>query len=261
MRVVRNSRYIGQQRRRAKLFALVGFLLFISVFGVMYLANNLLLAYAFMLPAYILFIVGMQQMGKWTSTSRKPRADLILDQQLKGLPDAKYALVHFGRADKTTLEHTLLHPGGLLVIVVRQVAGKIALKGKRFSKASNPLSRLMGASGPPLANPELELESATKALEAKLAAEQLEVDVEGVVVFTSYDHELDEIDPELDAISISELPEYVRYLPSDAGIRPQERDRIVALIADGAGFERSEPTRTRRPVVVKRRPASGRAET
>ena len=256
MRVVRNTRYIGQQRRRAKLFALGGFLLFISVFGIMTLTKNLLFAYLAMLPAYVLFIVGMQQMGKWTSTARRPRADLLLDQQLKNLPDAKYAMVHYGRVGKTGLEHVLLHPGGLLVIVVRQVQGKIAVKGKRFTRASNPLTRIMSASGPPLASPEVELDAATTALRERLAEEKLEVDVDGVVVFTAFDHELEEDDPELDVISMAELPEYVRYLPADAAIRPQERDRLLRLVADGQEFERTEPSRTRRPVVVKRRAAS-----
>ncbi len=253
MRVVRNTRYIGQQRRRAKLFALGGFLLFISVFAIMTFTKNLLFAYLAMLPAYVLFIVGMQQMGKWTSTARRPRGDLLLDQQLKNLPDAKYAMVHYGRLGKTTLEHVLLHPGGLLVVVVRQVQGKIAVKGRRFTRASNPLTRIMGASGPPLASPEVELDAATTALTERLAEEQLEVDIEGVVVFTSFDFELDEDDPELDVISITEFPEYVRYLPADGGISPKERDRIVGLLAEGQEFERNEPVRTRRPVVVKRR--------
>jgi len=261
MRVVRNSRYIGQQRRRAKLFALGGFLLFISVFGIMTLTQNLLFAYLAMLPAYVLFIVGMQQMGKWTSTSRRPRADLLLDQQLKNLPDAKYAMVHYGRLGKTSLEHVLLHPGGLLVVVVRQVQGKIAVKGTRFTRASNPLVRIMGASGPPLASPDVELLSATTALTERLAAEKLEVEVDGVVVFTSFDHFLEEDDPELDVISIAELPEYVRYLPADGGIRPQEQERIVALMVEGQQFERTEPVRTRRPVVVKRRAPASRPTT
>ena len=256
MRVVRNTSYIARQRRRAKLFALGGFILFVSVFGVMTLTKNLLLAYAAMLPAYVLFIVGMQQMGKWTSTARRPRADLLLDQQLKSLPDAKYALVHYGRLGKTSIEHVLLHPGGLLVIVVRQVAGKIAVDGRRFSRASNPLSRIMGASGPPLASPDVKLDAGMKALAERLLEEKIDLDVEGVVVFTSFDFALEEDDPEIDVIGIAELPEYVRYLPADGSIRPQSRDRIVELLAEGQGFERSEPVRTRRPVVVKRRAAS-----
>jgi hypothetical protein len=86
-----------------------------------------------------------------------------------------------------------------------------------------------------------------------LKEHQLEVDVDGVVVFTSADHHLDEFDPEIDAIGVSDLPDYIRVLEVDPSFRQQERDMIANKLTAGEGFERTEPARTRRPVVVKRR--------
>ena len=256
MRVVRDPVYIGQQSRRSKLLALAGFLLFIAVFGIMAFTGNVLFAYAAMIPAYLLFIMGMQQLGKWSNSSRRPRADVTIDAQLKHLPDSKYAMIHYARVGRRVVEHILVHPGGLLVIVVRDVAGKITLKKRRFTRSSGILSRLIGASGPPLGTPDIELRESVAAVEEQLKAEQLELDVDGVVVFTAYDHQLDEEDPEIDVIAVRELADYVRFLPADTALRPQERERVIAILSGGKAVESTERQRTRRPVVVKRKAAT-----
>ena len=72
-------------------------------------------------------------------------------------------------------------------------------------------------------------------------------------MFTAYDHQLDEVDPEIDAIGLGDLADYVRVLEPDPHFKQQERDLITGQLTSGAGFERNDPIRTRRPVVVKRR--------
>src|SRR4051794_31361425 len=122
MRLIRNTQYIRSQKSRAKWLTLGGFLLFVSGFGLIAFLSNPVFSYLTIIPAYVLFIAGMQQLGKWTNSPRKPRGDLLIDSQLKNLPD-KYTLVHYAKAGKQTIEHVLLHPGGALIIVVRDVAG------------------------------------------------------------------------------------------------------------------------------------------
>lgn len=252
MRVIRNATYTRQQKSRAKWLTISGFLLFALGFALVAVFDNALYSYATLIPAYVLFIAGMQQLGKWTNSARRPRGDLMLDELLKHLSD-KYTLIHYAKIGQTVVEHLLVHPGGALVIVVRDVAGRVELRKKRFRRTSNILARVIGASGPPLGQPDVELDSGIDTVEAALKEHQLEVDVEGVVVFTSADHQLDEIDPEIDAIGVSDLPDYVRVLEVDTSFRQQERDMIATKLTAGEGFERTEPSRTRRPVVVKRR--------
>jgi len=252
MRLIRNTSYIRAQKSRAKWLALGGFVLFLAGFGAIAVLKNPIFSYLSIIPAYVLFIAGMQQLGKWTNSPRKPRGDLLIDASLKNLPD-KYTLIHYTRIEKQMIEHTLLHPGGALVIVLRDVAGKIRVDGKRFRKTSNPLARILSASGPPLGQPDDEMDSGVAALETLLKANQSEIEVHGVVVFTAMDHELDEHDPQLDVIGIADLPDYVRVLDVDPSFKQSERDQIANLLAAGDGFERDEPARTRRPVVVKRR--------
>lgn len=253
MRVIRNASYARQQKSRAKWLTIAGFILFGSGFLFVGVLNNPIFSYLTLIPAYVLFIVGMQQLGKWTNSPRRPRGDLLLDETLKHLPD-RYTLIHFVRmSEKSVIEHLLLHPGGALVIVLRDVAGKIELRKKRFRRMANPFTRILGASGPPLGQPDHEMDLAIAALEGYLKEAQNEIDVSGVVVFTALDHSLEESDPEIDVIGIKDLPDYVRVLDVDPSFRQQDRDQIANDLTSGEGYERPEPARTRRPVVVKRR--------
>jgi hypothetical protein len=252
MRVIRNVTYVRQQKSRAKWLTLAGFILFASGFASVAVLETPWLSYLTLIPAYVLFIAGMQQLGKWTNSPRRPRGDIALDELLKHLPD-RYTLIHYAKVGNTIVEHILLHPGGALAIVLRDVTGKIELRKKRFRRQSNPLTRILSASGPPLGQPDHEHDQAIAATEAFLKEIQQEVDVTGVVVFTSPDHQLEEIDPELDAIALADLPDYVRVFDPDPSFRQNDRDHIANALTAGEGFERPEPLRTRRPVVVKRR--------
>ena len=252
MRVIRNVTYARKQKSRAKWLTISGFLLFALGFALVAVLNNVMYSYMTLIPAYVLFIAGMQQLGKWTNTPRRPRGDILLDETLKHLPD-RYTLIHFAKVGNTVIEHVLLHPGGALTIVIRDVAGRVELQKKRFRRRSNPIGRIIGASGPPLGQPEHEVEGGVAALQALLKERQHEIDVSGVVVFTAIDHELDEIDPELDAIGIADLADYVRVLEPDPSFKQSDREQVAGILTAGDGFERNEPVRTRRPVVVKRR--------
>lgn len=252
MRVIRNVGYTRQQKSRAKWLTISGFLLFALGFVLVGVLDNVMYSYATLVPAYVLFIAGMQQLGKWTNTTRRPRGDVLLDETLKHLPD-RYSMIHYAKVGNVVLEHVLLHPGGALLIVMRDVVGKIELKRKHFRRKVNPISRMIGASGPPLGQPDRELDQSVAALEQLLKEHQSEIDVSGVVVFTAPDHQLEEVDPELDSIDINDLADYVRVLEPDSSFKQQDRDKIANALTKGDGFEQSGPARTRRPVVVKRR--------
>jgi hypothetical protein len=252
MRVIRNVDHARKQKSRAKWLTISGFLLFVLGFVLVGLLDNVIFSYATLIPAYVLFIAGMQQLGKWSNSARRPRGDFLIDETLKHLPD-RYTLIHYAKAGNAVLEHLLLHPGGALLIVMRDVAGKIELRKKRFRRLANPIGRIIGASGPPLGQPDREIDEGTAALTTLLKEKQAEIDVHAVVVFTAFDHQLEEIDPEIDAIGLGDLADYVRVLEPDASFKQQERDQIANQLTTGDGFERNVPVRTRRPVVVKRR--------
>ncbi len=254
MRIVRNVGYVKRRKRVAKWSALLGLTLLIAVFVLALNPRYLLFAYAMLFGGFILFNSGMQQVGKW---SRNPRNDVALDMRLSGLSD-KYALIHYAQLGKRTVEHMLLHPGGVLVITARELPGRIVARKGRWRKKGVGIGRLFGMSGPQLGNPVYETTQSIATVEAHLAAHQLQVDVSGVVVFVSPLVNLEVEDPTYPALKIEELADFVWELPADASVRQNERDALLEALAIGERLEVSGQRKNRRPV-KSRRPVKKRA--
>lgn len=249
MRIVRHTSYIASRKRRAKFMALGGFLALTGTLFLALLPNFLLPSYIVMLAAFMLFNLGMQQIGKWT---RNPRNDQILDHQLKALPD-RYSLIHYAPAGEQRIEHVVVHPGGLLVVTAKEIDGQIDVKANRWRRRSAGLRRFFTFSGPQLGNPGVETDRAVGALESFLVDEQLEVDVEGCVVFLHPQTELDVEEPEFPILHGDELPQFINELPADESFTSRERDRVVELLRGDEVADLQQAPVRRRP--VKRRAA------
>jgi hypothetical protein len=260
MRIVRNIGHVKRRKRLGRWSAVVGFFMLASTFALVFFPEQIMLAYVLLIVGFILFNFGMQQLGKWSNTPRSPRNDLAIDERLRDLSD-KYALLHYIRLGKRqVVEHALVHPGGVLVIAARDVPGRVVGKGNRWRRKGAGVLRLFGMSGPQLGNPSFETDKAVQEIEQVLKEGQAEFDVSGVIVFTNSMVQLEATETDYPAITLDRLPEFVRELEVDPAFKNSDRDALVALLAKGEELERSEPTRTRRPVRVKRRTASERAQ-
>lgn len=258
MRLVRNIGYVKRRRKFARLSSVFGFIFLAATFPLVFMwgdsSNLVLIAYILLFTGFILFNSGMQQLGKWSNTARHPRNDLALDSKLQQFPD-KYALIHYARIGRRVVEHLLIHPGGILVITAKDYPGKVTAKGNRWRRRGAGLSRMFGMSGPQLGNPGIETDQAITAVEAAIEAAQMEVDVEGLIVFTSPFVNVEVEDPPFTTILLDELPGIVRALEVDPSISTVDRDALVALLGKGEELEVQEVKRTRRPVKVKKRAA------
>ncbi|HEY7031598.1 MAG TPA: nuclease-related domain-containing protein [Thermomicrobiales bacterium] len=258
MRLVRNIGYVKRRKRFARLSSFFGFIFLAATFPLVFVwgqsSNLVLVAYVFLFVGFILFNMGMQQLGKWSNTPRHPRNDLALDAKLQALTD-KYVLIHYARLGKRVVEHLLIHPGGVLVITAKDFPGKVTVDGNRWRKKGLGLTRMFGMSGPQLGNPGIETEQGIEAVEASLKAGQLEVDVSGVVVFTSSTVDLEVDEPAYPVVLLDDLPGFVRSLEIDPSLRSTDRDALAELLGKGEELELQEVRRTRRPVKVKRRAA------
>ncbi|MGH2533783.1 MAG: nuclease-related domain-containing protein [Thermomicrobiales bacterium] len=257
MRIVRNTAYVQRRRRIARLSAFGGFLLLVSTFFMAFRPALILVAYSLLLVGFVIFNFGMQQLGKW---SRNPRNDAIIDARLQPSGDTKapplsdrYVLVHYGQVGKRVVEHMLIYPGGVLVLTARELPGLIHGRGNRWRKRGGGLTRFFAFSGPQLGNPSLETDQSVAAVESQLAAEELEVEVGGAVVFLNPMAELDIEEPDYPCLRGDELLTFVRTLEEDFSITNADRDQLVELLGGGASEETQ--VRTRRPVKVKRRAA------
>jgi hypothetical protein len=244
MKIVRHDAYIAKRKRNSRLLAIVGFLL---LTGTLFLALNpqyILISYIFMLGGFILFNLGMQQVGRW---SRNPRNDQVLDQQLKSLPD-RYTLVHYPEVGSKRLNHVLVHPGGTLVITARELSAEVEQRGPRWRTRGGGFRKLFSFSGPQLGNPSMETEQAISALEAFLAEHQFEIDVDGAVVFLHPAVELSVEDPDFPVLHADELPSFVESLPTESDLSAKEREQLVDLLRGEAVVATGPAVRRRRPV-------------
>jgi hypothetical protein len=252
MKIIRHDAYIATRKRNAKLVAALGFLLLI---GTLFLALNprlILVSYILMLSGFVLFNIGMQQVGRWT---RNPRNDQAIDHHLRNLPD-RYTVIHYGPVNSKRLDHVVVHPGGALVLTSKEVDGTIVENGSKWRRRGSGLRRFFSFSGPQLGNPSIETEESIKRLESLLAAKAMEVDVEGAVVFLNPMAELEITDPDYPVLHGDELQLFISRLPADEVLSTVERDQLIAILSDGAspvpasraGSAAGSTTGRRRPV-------------
>lgn len=229
--------------------AFVGFLVLISTLFVATRPNFLAVSYIAMLAGFVLFNYGMQQVGKWT---RNPRNDQLLDHFLKSLPD-RFTLVHYPPVGKKRVEHLLVHPGGILVLTAREIDGDIEAEGNKWRRRNVGLRRFFQFSGPQLGNPSAETEAATGAVEGFLEDKQLELDVEGAIVFLHPNAELDISAPDFPVLHGDEVPQFAVSIEADDSFSNREREQLLGLMSEGEHVEAPVSQQRRRP--VKRRAA------
>lgn len=252
MKIIRHDKYIATRKRNAKLVAALGFVLLV---GTLFLALNprlILISYILMLSGFVLFNLGMQQVGKWT---RNPRNDQAIDYHLKNLPD-RYTVVHYAPVANKRIEHVVVHPGGALVLTSKEVDGLIVENGSKWRRKGSGLRRFFSFSGPQLGNPSVETDDGVNRLEKLLAEKAMEVDVEGAVVFLHPQTELEIENPDYPVLHADEIQTYISRLPADETFTASEREQLVSILAEGAspvaatgdGKGSSTSTGRRRPV-------------
>ena len=245
MRIVRDVAHIQRSKRRARWMALIGFLMLASTFWVLVFEEIWFLAYALMLAGFVVFNRGMQEVGKW---SRPVRNDQIIDQALAKTGD-RFTLAHYTKAGDRLYEHLLIHPGGVVVFVTREMMGKVAVKEGRWRKRSGGFLRLFSMGGPQLGNPSYDTQKAVSSLETYLAGNDLDVPVDGAIVFTDPRADIEAEAPDWPVLLPRELPLFLNDLPTEPELSGVERQRLAELLIGGRQLESNAPVaRRRRPV-------------
>jgi hypothetical protein len=257
MRIIRDAGYIKRRKRAATLtaiagVALLGFAFWLSVSAGSKNTTGVLLAYIPLLAGTALFHMGMQQVSQW---NRSPRNDESLDVLLKPLGE-KYTLMHYVPAGKKIVPHVLVHPGGVLSLTVRDLAGDVSYADGKWRKASKAgFSRLFGMGGPQLGNPSVDATNDVNSLETALSGAPGAFETDGAIVFLNRLANLVDIeDPDYPVMNGEGLLQFIRTLPADAEFKTSDRQVVVEMLSQGAeDVEEAEKAPTRRP--VKRRAA------
>jgi hypothetical protein len=253
MRVIRDVAYVKKRKRAATYTSIFGVALLAAAFWLSFSAGNdsraVLIAYLPLLAGTVIFHLGMQQVAQW---NRTPRNDQVLDHLLRGLGE-RYVLIHFAPAGKRVVQHVLVHPGGLLAVVMRELDGKITHQNDRWRRGRSGFGRLFGLGGPQLGNPSYDATAEVGALQALVAEQGLAIECDAVIAFVNPRVELAIEEPDFPVVNAEGLEPYVRSLPADPAFTPADRQAVVALLAQGEVVEDAKPATSRRP--VKRRAA------
>jgi hypothetical protein len=241
-RVIRNASYVTRRKRLAKWSALFGLALLGATFWLALNPQRILLSYVTLLGGTVLFHYGMQQTAKWNAHN-----DANIDTVLRNLGE-RYTLIHYVEIGKRTIEHLLVHPGGALILTAREVPGTIVYRNNRWRKEKAGIGRLFGMGGPQLGDPARETQANVGALSDYLADAQLEMDVDGAIVFLNPHVKLEVEEPDFPVMNTAGLSGYVRGLPEDESLRVADRQALVGLLEGAEHAEQTKPTPRRRPV-------------
>jgi hypothetical protein len=248
MRVIRNTGYIKRRKRAAKIMVLGGLTLLGGSWVVtLFYPDLFLMATVGLVLGFLGFNGGMQQVGRW---SRKPRADVVLDDQLARLND-RYTLIHYPDFPGRRPDHVLVMPTGVLVMTLREVTGRAMVRGKMWRKKGSPLGRMFMLSAPQLGNPTIENEDQIKNVRSVLEDKGLSPEIIGAIVFVAVNIEVEIIDSDTPVLHVTELLDYVRDdLGGDVTIPGRDRELIVEHLARGEELERNAvtPARPRKKV-------------
>jgi hypothetical protein len=155
----------------------------------------------------------------------------MLDKILKGF-GGRYHLYNY----VLPASHVLLAPFGLCVINPKHQAGQVRCEGEKWHHASGwkRVLRLFGQEG--LGNPTKEVRAEVERLR-RFVAERFpdeEVPIEGVVVFTNPQVDLETENPAVPVLDGKQFKSFLRKVSKEKPISGSQRRQLVEILAEEA---------------------------
>ena len=148
-------------------------------------------------------------------------------------------MIHYAQIGKRVVDHLVIHTGGIIVLTLREVTGKVIVNERRWRKGGNPLGRFFNYSAPQLGNPSLDNENDVAAVRAMLEEAGLPDASRGRSSSPARWRRCPASSP-IDVLGIDELLEHVRAVANDRERPPlnaKERTAIVAALSQGKELE------------------------
>ncbi len=239
-----NEEYVqGRQTVRRRAFWLGFLLMGVAIYLNFTNSNFFTLTWPLLIIGFVASNVSRQaqfQLGIGESTHRR------LARALKPLNNRYWLGSYIPSGNKDVLEHLLVGPEGVLVLLPRNHTRQSTYRRGRWSRSSGRFLRILGVE-PGLGNPTRELEQAVELARADLEAagfSEDEVPISGAVVFTSPDAQLDLEDCPITALTAKQLEAWAsRHRPApNALISEPLRNKLVEHFASrlpGAPLPRS----------------------
>jgi hypothetical protein len=160
-----------------------------------------------LLAGFLLSQVGIFFGNRW---GRSPRPDELLSSNLKGLDD-KYVLYHY----VTKVNHLLVGPAGIWVLITYQQQGKISFdeKKQRFNqRGGNWYMKLFGQEG--LGRPDQEVATSLADMKSFIKKEELEFpglpEPTAAVIFVNPKVDVDAQDAPIPTMQVDKVKDFMR---------------------------------------------------
>ena len=225
MQVVTNEKLIKNRARLGRVASFAGLVVLVLGLVASLSPQWVLASFGCLFVGFVLSQVGIYNANRWV---KEPRADQTLVKILKGFDDRYYLYNYVLRAP-----HVLLTPFGLCVINPQHQAGKVRCEGERWRRdlGWKRILRLFGQEG--LGNPTKEVRAEVERL-SKWASGHGgtgEVPIEGVIVFTNPEVELEIENPAVPVLDGKQFKSLLRNLSKERPISGSQRKQLAEILA------------------------------
>jgi len=227
MQIITNEKLIKNRARLGRVASFAGLAVLVLGLVASLSLQWLLVSFGCLFVGFVLSQVGLYHANRWV---KEPRPDQTLAKILKGLDDRYYL---YNYVLKTP--HVLLTPFGLCVINPKDQGGKIKCEGKKWRHEAGwkqVILRFFGQEG--LGNPTKEVGAEIERLRRFLAQRlpDEEVPIEGVVVFTSPQVDLDVENPAVPVLDGKQFKSFLRDLSKERPIPGSQRKQLAEMLAE-----------------------------
>ncbi len=228
MKIIKNEKLIKRNGRIGQWTSMGA----LAVLGVgMYLSfkrpDLFIYSVGALIIGFMMTQVGMFFSNRW---GRSPRPDEQLDAGLKGLPNDTN-IYHY----VTPASHLLVGPAGLWVLIPLHQRGHVVYQKNRWRLSGGGFMQaymsVFGQEG--LGRPELEVTTETEAVKKYLAKQLEEPDipeVQGVLVFTNDQIQIEAEDAPLPALQIKKLKDFIRQKSKENSLGMLTLEKIKAVL-------------------------------
>jgi hypothetical protein len=229
MQVITNEKLIKNRARLGRVASFAGLAVLILGLVASLYPQWLLASFGCLFVGFVLSQVGLYNANRWV---KEPRADQTLDKILKGFDDRYHLYNYVLRAP-----HVLLAPFGLCIINPKDQRGKVHCGGEKWRHQAGwrrVILRFFGQEG--LGNPTKEVRAEVGRLRRFLAQRlpDEEVPIEGVVVFTNPQVDLETENPTVAVLDGKQFKSFLRDLSKERPIPGSQRKQLAELLAGEA---------------------------
>jgi len=226
MQVITNEKLIKNRARLGRGASFAGLaVLFLGLLASLF-PKWILASFGCLFVGFVLSQIGLYHANRWV---KQPRADQTLEKVLKGFDD-RYHLYNY----VLPAPHVLLAPFGLCVINPKQQGDKVRCQGEKWRHEAGwkrGILRFFGQEG--LGNPAKEIRADVEKL-SKWASEQVgkwEVPIEGVVVFTNPQVDLETEAPSVPVLDGTQFKLLLRDLSKERPIPGSQWKQLAEMLA------------------------------